>query len=264
MFRVVALTAILLTSVAFAGDGANELALTGHVEGYLGSAKIAETGVWSGGGAARVNATFDKRWNGEGEIFFDRLFNDEGDLTAFGGAAHIYWRDPSAFAVGAFASINGLSGNGEHFANHFRVGPQFQVYSDSITFYGQAWYGLEQDVGGGDEMTEFGARALVRYYPTDNIRLDAELAYLDVNNSWIDAAGLIGGLQANYRFANNPWTVFGRFQIDHPMQDAEFVGDLHRFNVGLRYSFGSSSIKGEDRIGAAMEAPTRIIHFFAK
>lgn len=264
MFRVFTLTAVLMSSVAFAGDDSPGLALTGHLEGYLGRANIAETGVWSGGGVARLNATFDQRWNGEGEIFIDRLFNSEGNLNAYGGAAHIYWRDPSAFAVGAFASINGLSGNGVHFANHFRVGPEFQIYTDSATFYGQAWYGLEQDVGGSDKMTEVGARAMVRYYPTENIRLDGELSYLDVNNNWIDAAGIIGAVQANYRFTDKPWTVFGRYQIDHPMQDAEFVGDLHRFNLGLRFSFGSSSIKDEDRNGAGMEAPTRIIHFFAK
>ncbi len=261
MIKYAALATLLLTTAAHGGE-----TLSGHADLYFGRAWMGEESatIWSAGGVGRVNVTFDQRWNGEGEIFADRLFNDEGNITSFGGAAHLYWRDPASFAAGAFASVNGLWGNGEHFATHWRVGPQAQFYTDRATFYGQAWYGQEHGVGIPDPMTEWGARAIVRTFVTDNLRLDAELTYVDINDSFVDAAGVIGAVQVNYRFTNQPWTLFARYQIDHPLEDATFVGDLHRVHLGARWSFGGSTLKDDDRNGATMEAPTRIIHFFAR
>lgn len=262
MTRLATLSALLLLTTAAQADPV----LSGHADAYFGRAWLegAPETTWAAGGVARINATFDQRWNGEGEVFLDRLSNDLGTLVAFGGAAHLYWRDPSAFAVGAFASVNGLWGDGNHFATHWRIGPQAQLYTEHATFYGQLWYGQEKAVYRSDPMIEWGARGMVRAFITDNVRLDAEIAYVDVNDNSVDAAGVIGAVQANYRFTDKPWTLFARYQIDHPLEDAAFVGDLQRLTVGVRWSFGGSTLKDDDRMGATMEAPTRIIHFFAR
>ncbi len=256
--------ALMFVAVAAGAPGAHAAEFSGLGDIYLGGAYIGETTVWSIGGAGRLNASLDERWNAEGEAFLDRLFNQDGSLAAFGGAGHLYWRDPQVFALGGFVAGNGLWGNGTHFATHYRVGPQAQIYGENATLYGQAWFGQEFSVGNPTPLDEVGVRAMLRWFPTENVRLDGELTYLAVNGAGIEASGIIAALQANYRFSDAGWTVFGRYQLDHPMGDATFVGDLHRIHFGLRYSFGTGSLKDEDRNGATMEAPTRIIHFFAR
>lgn len=260
MFRSSVFALALLAPAAALADPV----LKGHTDFYSGAANINNITVWSMGGVARANANLSARWNIEGEAFADSIFNNDGSIVALGGALHAYWRDPERFAVGAFVVGNGLWGNGVHFANHYRVGPEAQVYTDKVTLYGQAWFGQEFTDGNPTPLDEIGGRAIVRWFPSDNLRFDGELTYLAVNGAGITASGLIAAAQANYRFTDTAWTVFGRYQIDHPMGDAEFVGNLHRFHIGLRYNFGSSTLKDDDRNGATMEAPTRIIHFFAR
>lgn len=257
---------VLPFGLAHAGDGSTAAALpwSGHVEGYFGLATLPGVTVRAAGGTARANASFAQKWNAEGEIFGDSLFNSAGNLAAFGGAAHLYWRDPSSHALGGFITTNGLWGDGNLFATHTRVGGQAQAYLDNVTLYGQAWYGQERTIGNPVPLNEWGGRSMVRWFANDNLRFDGEVTWLTVSGGGIQASGIIAALQANYRFTDKPVSVFARYQVDHPMQDAAFVGDLHRFTLGARWSFGSSSLKEEDRYGATMEAPTRIIHFFAR
>lgn len=256
-----ALTLLMLAAPAVA---LADSPIKGHTDFYAGGANLNGITVWASGGVARANLNLDQRWNVEGEAFADSIFNNDGSLVALGGALHAYWRDPERFSAGAFVTANGLWGNGNHFANHYRAGPEAQFYAGNVTLYGQAWFGQELTTGNPTPLNEVGGRAMVRWFANDNLRLDTELAYVSVFGGSIRASGLIGAVQANYRFADTPWTVFGRYQIDHPMDDAAFVGNLHRFNVGLRFNFGSSTLKDDDRNGATMEAPTRILHFFAR
>ena len=65
-------------------------------------------------------------------------------------------------------------------------------------------------------------------------------------------------LQAMYRFSDTPFSVFGRYQFETtsfdaagPFNDEDI--DSHKLVVGLRASFGSSTLIEEDRNGATMD-----------
>lgn len=236
---------------------------SGHVEGYLGGVRynIEDEGdtYWTFGGDARVNYAVNPRWNMQGDLFFDRVNIDvAGDnIYDYGAAGHAYWRDPSSFALGAFASIRGWGGEEDLDDLYgFRVGPEAQLYFDRVTLYGQAYMGQLRSPEFSDPLDQWGIRGVVRYFAHENLRFDGELAFDSVDSFFgsgnIDTFTVAA--QANYRFTGTPLTVFGRYQFEDFSVDGEGVDvDTHKFIVGLRGSFGSDTLLEEDRSGATMD-----------
>ncbi|WP_269929640.1 hypothetical protein [Aminobacter sp. HY435] len=264
-----------VTSSAFAADAVSPVVeepvvagprVSGHIEAYLGGLWIDFDGgsenAWVAGGAARLNYPIDARWNIQGDVFADGAWFDEGDINSYGGALHAYWRDPSSFALGGFASINGYGGDsGPEDLYSFTVGPEAQVYFDNVTLYGQAYYGQLRQSGFSEHIDVWGARAVARYFAQPNLRFDGELGYRSVDlDEGADTITL--ALQGNYRFDNTPWTVFGRYQFDHLTGPSSDDVNLHKLVLGIRATFGADTLLDEDRNGATMDTARSSYLFF--
>ena len=268
MYRLVLSAAIAATTTsAFAADAPvvldQELAqphISGYGEVYLGGLYFATPGDdadgTTAGAAARVNFPIDARWNIQTDAVIDSLWVEGTNIYSYGGAIHGYWRDPSAYALGGFATITGYGG--EDFGGvdlySFSVGPEAQAYFGNVTVYGQVYYGQLRASGESEHLDNWGGRGVVRYFAQDDLRFDGELGFarLSANGAHFDTVS--AALQATYRFTGTPWSVFGRYQLDH-LTFSEGPGsvNVHKYVIGLRASFGSDTLLSEDRNGATMD-----------
>lgn len=227
-------------------------ACSGHVEAYLGglTAMGGNDDIFlTGGGTGRANCTFSDTWNVEGDLFTDVVDIDGVDSSLYGGTAHLYWRDPSSYAFGVFGTLAEAE-LGAVETTRYSVGPEFQIYMDNVTLYGQAEFGQAEFDNPEFDIDFWSVRGEARYFATENVRLDAELGY----RNYDDALDIFyAAAQANYRFDNTPYTVFGRYQYED-VNDGVLELDLHKFTAGLRISFGSDTLIEEDRYGASMNS----------
>jgi opacity protein-like surface antigen len=259
--------------------------ISGHVEAYLGGIWLhvsdpfggggseSEDG-WAAGAAGRVNFPLNERWNIQTDAIVDSAWIDGENVYGYGGAVHAYWRDPSRFAVGGFATYTRYGGDGIGDTNpySYTFGPEAQIYFGNVTLYGQAYYGqLENSFFGDLSADLWGVRAVLRYYARPDLRFDAELGYQKLefdtppfvptpNLSTFAAAA-----QVTYRFSGTPWSVFGRYQFEHVTQEVGPISldaNIHKVMVGLRLNFGTGTLLDEDRNGATMDTvrPSAILY----
>jgi opacity protein-like surface antigen len=228
---------------------------SGHIEAYLGKAWFDRNGAsfdaWIFGGAARANYMVTDRWNVQGDLFGESMRFDEGNRDSLGVGAHVYWRDPNSFAAGVFASTTSpVSGPN---VREFVVGPEAQVYFGDLTLYGQAYFG---QIGPRDDSVDlWGARGVARYFIHDNFKVEGEIAYQAIDELFDGIDRWTLAAQADYRFDNTPFSVFGRYQFDNVHLEAEPGLDTHAIVVGFRGTFGADTLKAEDRFGATMDLP---------
>lgn len=266
-----------LTSVCFAALATSAFAadltvptqdaarqVSGYGEIYGGGFwfdEISDDHFWAAGGAGRINVPFAESWNAQGDFTVDAIGRDGESMRALGGAMHVYWRDPDAYAFGGFAAIKSYGASSFTVFDmwDWTVGPEAQVYFGNVTLYGQAYYGgLEWDSFPGD-YDRMGARGVVRYFAQENLRFDAEIAFdrTDFAGDYdVDTVAL--GLQGTYRFADTPWSMFGRYQYESisVTGTSDDIGS-HKLTAGLRASFGGRTLLDEDRNGATMDTYRR-------
>ncbi len=259
-FPIAAMSFAMATS-AFAADSVQPIVeqpvvaphISGYGEIYLGGLKFDNNDdtFRVGGGVARVNIPFAERWNVQLDGTYDRVWDSFNHIDGVGGAIHAYYRDPDAYAAGLFATAKDFGGNidGVH---EYTVGPEAQVYFGNITLYGQAYYGKDHVGDFTDDLDEWGARGIVRYFVRKNLRLDAELAYNVTDSGSVNFDTVGAAVQAMYRFDSTPWSVFGRYEFDRTTIESNH-SDSNKFLVGIRASFGSDLLFDEDRNGATMD-----------
>jgi hypothetical protein len=251
---------LFATSAAFAADAVLPVAvepvvphISGYGEIYLGGLEISQFGeddsIRAGGGAGRVNIPFAEKWNVQLDGTYDRIWEGGDYIDGLGGAVHAYYRDPQRFAVGLFATYKRY-GTGFADVNDYAVGPEAQVYFGNLTLYGQAYYGkIDLDF---DNPTQWGVRGVARYFVQPNLRLDGEIAFNRIEDFGdFDTVSLAA--QATYRFEGTPWSVFGRYQYDRLSFESETFSTNNNYMIGLRASFGGSTLFDEDRNGATMD-----------
>lgn len=258
-----------LSTSAFAADAVSPVQeaavrqISGYGEIYGAGVWVDEFDqgdIWAYGGAARINVPFAEHWNAQGDLVVDAIDLDGTRLHGIGGVFHLNWRDPASYAVGGFAEFKtyGISEASDQDIWDWKVGPEAQVYFGNLTLYGQAYYGgLEADLLPYD-VDMMGVRGVARYFAQENLRFDAELGFHRLNLSFggleadFDTVAL--ALQATYRFTDTPWSVFGRYQYENvSFSESSDSLDLQKLSIGLRASFGSSTLFDEDRNGATMD-----------
>lgn len=260
----------VLATPAFAADPTQPVEETarqvsGYGQVYGGGfwlSELTDDTLWAAGGAARINVPFAERWNAQGDFTVDAVGLDGENVHGVGGAAHVFWRDPASYAFGGFAQANtyGSSSGLDADIWDWKVGPEAQAYFGNVTLYAQAYYGgLEANFLPFD-IDLMGIRGVVRYFAQDNLRFDGELGFhrthLSVGGDSADFDTIAAALQATYRFDGTPWSVFGRYQYENLSISEGPVSegfDSHKLTVGLRASFGSSTLIDEDRNGATMD-----------
>lgn len=253
--------ASLCSSLASAADLRNATpTISGYGEIFVGrflvdgnSEKQSVTGA-----TVTANANFDQRWNIQADMTYDALNFVSSKVTGIGGASHVYWRDPQAFALGGFASFSkarwAVSGSKIDIANQWTGGLEAQAYLGDLTLYGQAWIGRSQTFSN-PAMSQIGVRAVARYYANDNLRLDGEVNYVTSHKDSMRDTNTAAAAQINYRLASVPVTMFGRLQIENHNANSVMPNSttIKKLFVGLRFSFGSNSLRDEERNGTAMD-----------
>ena len=210
------------------------------------------------GATGSANANFDQRWNVQADVTYDSLNFAGSKVSGFGAAAHVYWRDPLSFALGGFATVSkarwAVVGNKINIANQWTAGLEAQAYLEKITLYGQVWAGKSQTFSN-PALNQIGARMAARYYISENLRLDGEVSYTSSTKDLVRDSNAVAATQINYRLEAVPVTLFGRFQWEqhHTNSISPNATTVKKLFVGLRFSFGSNSLKDEERNGAAMD-----------
>ena len=249
--------------------------ISGFVEGSFAYGK-GKIGDFSDNGTrwalrGTVNAETHTNWNIQLDGLYSRMSVDPVDIDSLVGAAHVYNRVSDAYAVGAFVQGSRFGSNlldiaseiigTDKYAFGIVGGGEAAVFTDMATFYGQLGFGQVSYTGVAD--TKFKADHLIakagaRVYATDNIRFDIEGAL----NRFSGYGGKVDlySLSAigNYRFDEFPTTVFGGYQYDYGKLGfgGTTLGDgkAHTFLTGLRFHFGSDTLKDEERKGPLWSA----------
>src|SRR5690242_1713859 len=114
----------------------------------------------------------------------DALYSRISDLNFYGGAGHLFWRDPEIGLLGITGGY--LHRDGTDHINTFQAGAEGQVYYKQFTF------GLFGGVGSIDykysapfidtNPTKFVGRISADYYPLENLRVGAAFVTAFQNN----------------------------------------------------------------------------------
>lgn len=130
-------------------------------------------------------------------------------------------------------------------------GGEVAIFTDIVIFHGQLGFG--QASYSGFKADHLLAKAGARLYATDNIRFDVEGTLNRLSGFGGKADLCTVSAIGNYRFDQFPATVFGGYQHDYGKVSVggSTLGDAtaHTFLTGLRFHFGSSTLKYEERKG---------------
>lgn len=166
--------------------------------------------------------------------------SDLGDDETFSAGAALTWTG-SDWRVGPAVSYSDLGSEGL-----WTVSGVAQKYFDTVTLAGAVSYGNIDDVDA--DLWSVGGEA--RFFVSDNLRIDAGLAYASADVAGTDVDGWGLGLDGEYQFAGTPWSLTGGYS-HAKIDDADL--DVDTFTIGVRYSFGGD-LKARDRSGADLGA----------
>lgn len=198
------------------------------------------------------NLAVGQRWNleveGRGTWIDWAHDNSASDSGVF---AHVFWRNPTHFAVGAFGGSTDLSLYGMQ-GRMTTTGGEALAFINALTLYGQAAWFKSTTSAGWLYFTGHFVRGTVRLFATSDLRfqLDAQWAVLD--NSDHTAAFTLAGT-AEYRLPNLPLAAFVRGRWDRLRPDVNQPYRSTTVLVGVRGYFGSGSLLDNDRRGAPMD-----------
>lgn len=216
--------------------------------------------------ATNLSIQMDALW----ERSFDALGGTLGSnrySDNFQAVAHISWRDPSTFLIGAFGGFGQARMESQDSVDYAFVGGEAQFYLADWTLYGQGgfitvtdgdddWFGNTDR----DDGAIFG-RLAARWFIDDVSRLQLEGVYAngDVDDGrnmdvfeWgvrydrVVALPVVGDSQIFVGYRGNSFDKNGN-------DPGSFLE--HTFMVGTSIHFGGNSMREFDRIGATLDAP---------
>ncbi|MBW2493842.1 MAG: hypothetical protein JRE43_03745 [Deltaproteobacteria bacterium] len=196
----------------------------------------------------------------------DERSADDTFRHSFGGGLHIGWRDAELGSLGAFGSAGNLEINNANGDDPdtvvWGVGLEGQVFFEPSTLYLQAGYLDRESLSSGgdiDALKNAGfARAIGRYFCTDNCKLEAEVSYAqgkmdpDEDTVWI----LGWGIDFEYRPGGWPVSAFAGYTgARYDQDDDDDVLYEHRIGFGVRFYCGKATPKANDRSGVSLDLP---------
>lgn len=199
-------------------------------------------------------------WNLQMDGTYQRASQAGAKANSFSVAGHGYFRQPDKYAVGVYAGMTRLSEssalpqlaaiNLSQEAKIVSGGLETAYFLSQATVFARIGFG--KILAEGPDLDQSALDAGARYYFTDNLRLDLEGGFQHRRTDHVKANVLSIGTTANYRLPNNPISAFGGYRFEGfsgKRNGAVFGGKTHGFLVGLRYHFGSESLKDEERTG---------------
>jgi len=229
---------------------------TGYVEGGFETGRSRDTELDSRSWRLRgsMNASSDTGLNLQADADYAHSYlQDFGWNDNIGGTLHVYYRPDSNYAVGIFGQTGRFESRflPDTTARDYLGGLEAAWLGADMTIYGQAGLGTT-DIGGFD-YDHYAGRAGMRYFFTDNIRADVEAAFDryedDVERADVWKISAIG----NYRPDGTPVSFYAGYRFEHAKLSVDGFGSdsdiSNNFLVGMRYHFGSSSLKDEEGNG---------------
>jgi len=176
------------------------------------------------------------------------------------GAGHAYYRDRE-FAAGGFVQASSIDADYLGYGLNDTIkdylgGVEGAWFMDQATIYGRAGYGQAKWEGYSADhaMGAIGARL----YATDNFRFDVEGAINRLSHADLKLDTRSATFSVNYRPESVPITVFSGYRFDQiePSMSGASLGHANVSTIfaGLRFSFGSNSLKDEERNGPVWTA----------
>lgn len=263
------ISALLLGSSAYAAPSimGTDLLLSGNVSGAIGVRDCENTdddpcgnhNTYSIGG--RINVPLGNSFSIQADAAHERYSNprDSGDqvtgATTYG--LHASYRDPNNFLIGIYGGIT--KSRIDYDPSGRLYGIEGQYYLSRVTLYGQ--FG-KADINDDGNDSRFVGRTYgvgVRYFPTDDIMLQATYAYgssdsFEDPNDWGRVKDFV--LEGKMRLLKQQ-PLYGFVQMRHSTYTAnsEDKGSEQVFMIGASYEFGSPSLYATDRRGATLTTP---------
>ena len=215
------------------------------------------------GGAARINKWLSPTESAQFDLSMDysRLGRRDGDVyreRAFDLAAHFNRRQADEL-IGGMVSVGRSFGAETWESGHLVTfaGEAQKTYGDDL-FYLQAGY----TIGVSPSNNESGpyVRLEARRYLDANTMVSANIGYAHMyyTSSSSDGKHAIRhksfGLDAEHRFDGSNFSAFASYQGSHndePLETGE-VWQVHSFMVGVKYTFGGTSLQEASRTGATL------------
>lgn len=229
----------------------SSLGVTGYIEGAYGSVIDSPGDIDADAWALRGAVNFDAGagFNLQVDLGYARASIVDANTNAYNGTLHGYYRD-NLYAAGVFVQASRLDAGFDSHINDYMGGIEGAYFQDTWTIHGAAGYGQTRWEGFGADhyMAALGARV----YATDNVRFDLDGALDRITDSGIDYDIRSLKLTANYRPGSFPVTLFGGYKYADEEVSAfgsSVSADSSTIFGGLRFSYGSNSIKEEERLG---------------
>lgn len=176
------------------------------------------------------------------------------------GLGHLSFRDPATGLIGVFGGAGvGVAGDRDHMPLYV-VGGEAQLYLSDFTIYGQAGY-LDGDADEEDQLVDAGfGRGVVRWFISENSRLQGEFSYVDGTVEDNDATVMEWGARYDTVLGLpviGDTNVFVGYRGNNYELDDDGGEQLmdHTFMVGFRSWFGGNTLLEFDRVGATLDAP---------
>lgn len=240
----------------YGDDAASFGGIVGNVDGTFAKTDndVADMKSWSLRGS--VNAAVGGGFNLQADLSYGKHdFDLAGDGSALYGTLHGYYRPDETYAIGAFlhGSKSDLDALGGIDLLETRMaGLEAAWFGESATFYAQGGYG-KTDIVGLDADHVMG-RLGVRYFLTDNVRVDAEGTANQLSTDFGDIDMASAQALLNYRPDGLPVSVYGGYRKDWIERENAAKLDSQSILAGLRFHFGSNSLREEERTGPVWSA----------
>ncbi|WP_269713721.1 outer membrane beta-barrel protein [Caulobacter sp. NIBR2454] len=236
LFATAAVLAALVSAPAFAAETIGSVGAAynyTNVDTNLGE-QDGSSAIVDGSVAIKTTTPWTVTLNGA-LTYSDNALSDDTNVY---GTAHATYLLNNGVRVGAFAGLADVADD-----TVWAVGGEAHKYFDTVTLSGVVAYGQTDDT----DADLWAVRGDARYFVNDNVRLNANLGFANVDAGAIDADVWNIGLGGEYKFADNGWSVFGGYNHAESEDLADLKADS--VNVGVRYTFGGS-LKDRDRAGA--------------
>ncbi|MGV3652228.1 MAG: hypothetical protein ACO1OK_12445 [Devosia sp.] len=196
----------------------------------------------------------------------------------YSSALHLAWRDPARASTAVFGALQGTtvrwSDGYTTSVPYALAGVEAQAYLGDVTLYGQA--GMAFDMSEppsllGATERQYGdiafVRGVLRYFPTENIRLSAEalygvgtIDYYTFNRPAEQVPLTIGAVKVSgdFRPHDSNLSYFGSYQVGvnhQSIPSATRISVDHRLMAGVRVDMGAQSLKARDRSGVTWDVP---------
>jgi hypothetical protein len=191
----------------------------------------------------------DNSWGAEGAVAFsgssqisfevDGAISDGDHSDTVGGiTGHVFTRNDS-YLFGGFVGFT--NGNDD---TTWSAGLEANKYFDRWTLAGAVGYANDND----SDVDGWGVNAQARFFPTDNIRLQANVGWAQVNFPGDNDNAWTAGVGAEYQFSTIPVSI-GAGYNHVELNDTDLSANV--WSVSLRYNFGGGTLYDRDRHGAS-------------